>query len=77
MEEKKNYSVPRAEKVEFDYTESVEACSPWWWQNNTTDPNNGNNDGDNNDSGNGSGKQSQDDPNGQYYKCASPDYWGC
>ena len=21
--------------------------------------------------------QSQDDPNGQYFKCASPDYYGC
>ena len=43
----KTYKTPSAEKVEFDYSESVEACSPnckdpshWWhWQNSCADPN--------------------------------------
>lgn len=26
---KKPYKTPSAEKMEFDYSESVEACSPW------------------------------------------------
>jgi len=39
---KKTYKTPSAEKIEFDYSESVEACSPnckdpthfWHWFNN-------------------------------------------
>lgn len=46
--EKKEYSTPKAEKVEFDYTETVAASKGY-----------------------------NDDPNGQYYKCLSTDYWGC
>ena len=28
---KKKYERPYAEKVEFDYTDSVTACSSFWW----------------------------------------------
>ncbi len=28
---KKKYDPPKAEKVVFDYTESVVACSDWGW----------------------------------------------
>ena len=54
-EKKKEYTSPKAEKVEFDYTETVSASV-----NNC-----------------GGKKGYNDDPNGQYYKCLSTDYYGC
>ena len=45
---KKEYEAPKAEKVDFDYQETVTA----------------------------SGKDYNDDPNGQYYKCTGETYYG-
>ena len=44
---KKEYESPKAEKVEFDYSDTVVA----------------------------SGKDYNDDPNGQYYKCTGGSYY--
>jgi len=49
----KEYEEPKAEKLEFDYSENVVASQ------------------------NCGGPKFNDDPNGQYYKCASTDYYNC
>ena len=70
---KRNYSTPKAEKVEFDYTETVVA-SRWPWCNpgggggmnnpNPTDPPQGQ-------------PKYNNDPNGQYFKCLATYYYNC
>ncbi len=76
---KKQYETPKAEKLVFDYAESVEAC---WWSlmrncyqqgnNNqqaaTTNPPT---------TAKSSGIKYNNDPNGQYYKCLATYYHNC
>ncbi len=75
---KKKYETPKAEKVVFDYTESVVACSDWgwcWW-NWFQGGNSGGNTGNTKiDSKTGTKKNS--DISNPHWECKSPDYWGC
>ena len=60
---KKEYDAPKAEKVEFDYTETVVASHGWCNQGKESE-----NEGD---------IKYNNDPNGQYYKCLATYYYNC
>lgn len=76
---KRQYETPKAEKIEFNYTDSVVACSEWpwcWWWN----QGGGNKGGNGNGGGNGnqgSSKSGGSDVSNPHWECKSPDYWGC
>lgn len=75
---KKVYETPKAERMEFDYIESVVACcSRWPFCVHTTgvipDPTNPPPNPQAKTSG-GDGYNS--DPNGQFYKCGNSSYYG-
>ena len=70
---KKQYEVPKAEKLVFDYSESVVACySPKHYcnqdQNNNVNPTNPPTEG---------SLKYNNDPNGQYFKCLATYYYNC
>ena len=80
---KRKYSKPIADKVEFDYKESVVACSDWgfcWWnwggcgpqQQQTQTPQQ--TQAPTNPPQTGGGGTSASNP---YWSCGSKDYWGC
>ncbi len=73
---KKQYEAPKAEKVVFDYTESVAACYStfnYWpcWCNSQQ--------GSNEEQKKGTVKTNgfNNDPNGQFFKCLSTDHFNC
>ena len=72
---KKKYEAPKAEKVVFDYTESVVACSDWGWCKRNQGGKSG---GDTGHTEIDSKKDTKNsDISNPHWECKSPDYWGC
>ena len=65
------YETPAVERLTFDYDVTA-CCSKYPYCEHTGYTGGGSGSG----SGSGSGG-STDDPNGQYFKCVSPNYFGC
>jgi hypothetical protein len=73
---KKKYDSPKAEKVVFDYTESVVACSDWGWCKQNQGGNSGGNTG-HTEIESKKGAKKNSDVSNPNWECKSPDYWGC
>ena len=72
---KKQYSAPKAEKVVFDYSESVIAC--WSPQGKCNQQGNNNNAKTNPTAPPSNCIKYNNDPNGQWYKCLATYYYNC
>ena len=75
---KKKYETPKAEKMEFDYIESVVACCskyPFCYHQMGVIPN-PTNPPTNPPAKTGGGNGYNSDPNGQFYKCGNSSYYG-